>query len=103
MQGRVQIAFLDQFRGLAEGRIIGAGEVTIGKPGSRENRARVELGAGRLRSDRDALALQIGEGFDPRCRVGDELHVIAIDRGDAAQLGEWAAESRFRVALQRSR
>jgi hypothetical protein len=45
LQRRVQIAFLNQFRRLAEGQIIGAGEITIGKTGGPEDGARIELGA----------------------------------------------------------
>jgi hypothetical protein len=43
LQRRVQIAFLDQFRRLAEGQIIGAREIAIGKTSSREDRARIAV------------------------------------------------------------
>ena len=51
--------------------------------------------------DRDALALQVGQRLDARVGAGDDLDVVRVDAGDAAQLLERRLEAGFLVALPR--
>ena len=64
-------------------------------------RTGVELGAGVRRPDREALALEVGEGLDAGFLAGDDLDVVRVDGGYAAQFVELALESRPRCCRRR--
>jgi hypothetical protein len=64
-----------------------------------EYRAGVELGPRLRRAHRHVLALEIGQRLDARVRPGDDLDVVRVDRGDAAELLERRLESRLFVAF----
>ncbi len=68
-------------------------------PGGGKDGARIQLGAGFRRADREALALEVGQRLDAALGGGDDLDVVRIDRADGAQLVELGLEAGFLVAV----
>ena len=96
LQRGVELAVLDQLDRFGERQVLDLAEVVVAHAGGGEDRAGVELGAGCRRADRQALALQVGERLDAGFLRGDDLDVVRIDGGDAAQLVELGRETRPR-------
>ncbi|MNZ58502.1 hypothetical protein D3C78_765140 [compost metagenome] len=99
LQGGVQLAVLDQLHRLGEGHELDATHVLVGEPGGLEDGPRVQLGTGLGGADRDALALEVGQGLDAGVGAGDDLDVVRIGAGDGAQLGQRRLEAGVLDAL----
>ena len=99
MQRRVELAVLHQVDGFGERQILDLAEVLVGHAGGGKDRARIELGAGFRRADREALALEVGQRLDAALGGGDDLDVVRIDRADGAQLVELGLEAGLLVAV----
>ena len=101
LQGRVELAVLDQLDRLGEGQIFDLAEILVFHAGGGEDGAGVELGAGGRRADGQALALEVGKRLDAGLLGGDDLDVVRIDGGDAAQFVELAGKAGLGVAFRR--
>ncbi|MDT4852241.1 hypothetical protein FQZ97_864650 [compost metagenome] len=86
MQGGIQLAVLDQLDRLGVRQELDLAHVFIAQTRRGEDRPGIQLGAGLRRADRDALALEVGQGGDAGFLVGDDLDVVRVGAGDRPQL-----------------
>jgi hypothetical protein len=100
LQRGVELAVLHQVDRFGERQILDLAEILVAHAGGREDRARIELGAGLRRAHRQALALEVGQRLDAAFGGGDDLDVVRIDRADGAQLVELGLEAGLSVAFQ---
>ena len=99
LQRAVELAVLDQLDRFREGQVLGLAQIVVAHLHRAEDGAGVELGARSRRADRQALALELFEAGDAALGGSDDLDVVGIDRGDAADLVERRGEARIRVAF----
>lgn len=95
----LELAVLHQVDGFGERQILDLAEILVVHAGSLQDRARIQLGAGFRRADRQALALQVRQRLDAAVGGGDDLDVVRIDRADDAQLVELGLEAGFGIAF----
>ena len=99
LQRGVQLPVLHQFDGFGEGQIFDLAQIGIGDAGTLQDGARIQLGSRFRSADGEAFALEVGQRLDPGLLRSDDLHVIGIDRADAAQLVQLGLEADFLIAL----
>src|SRR6185312_76598 len=74
-------------------------EILVRHAGGAQDDPRVELGARLGCPDRNLLPLQIGQRLDSRIGARNDLDVVRIDGGDAAQFFQRRLESGFFIAF----
>ena len=90
-EGRVDLLILQALSAVAEALVLGV-DIVKGHAVCAENVNGVEVNTGALSTDRDALALEVGNGLDVGVH-GDDLYLLFVERGGDGEAADSAGIS----------